>query len=56
MKFDTIYLSKINGLYDCDIDKNTSCAKTNCVRYGGPCSKTSNKDFAKELKNEDKDN
>ena len=35
-------------LFRCDPEKNTTCVKTSCYLYGGPCSYTTNKEYEME--------
>jgi hypothetical protein len=35
--------------YECDPDKNTECTKEACFIYGGECSRTTKKEYAKEV-------
>ena len=34
--------------YVCDPEKNTACKKTNCHINGGPCTRTTHLEFAKQ--------
>ena len=38
--------------YRCDPEKNRECAKRSCIEHGGPCSRTSQKEFAETDKDE----
>lgn len=36
-------------VYECDPEKNTECTKEACFIYGGECSRTTKKEYAKEV-------
>lgn len=36
------------GIYPCDPEKNAECEKTGCFIYGGPCEKTTCKEYRRE--------
>ena len=37
-------------VYECDPDKNTECTKEACFINGGECSRTTKKEYAREMK------
>lgn len=42
------YIKSIIKLYNCDIEKNNNCLKSNCICNGGPCSKTTEYKFSQK--------
>lgn len=45
-----IKVEQIGKLYKCDPSKNKQCKKTNCYLNGGPCTKTTDINYAKSKK------
>lgn len=43
-------MEQIGKLYKCDPSKNKQCKKTNCYLNGGPCTNTTDINYAKSKK------